>query len=164
MTYALEEEYTEGLDFDHKKLYQQAVDTVLDHLHCPYEACVSLLLTNDEEIKKINSETRHLAVATDVLSFPMNEFKEAGVFDQACEDQYTYDPDSGELLLGDIVLSTEHVLQNAAEFGHSVEREYAFLIVHSMLHLTGFDHIEESDRIRMETVQNDIMQILGISR
>ena len=72
--------------------------------------------------------------------------------------------DSGELLLGDIVLSTEHVLQNAAEFGHSVEREYAFLIVHSMLHLTGFDHIEESDRIRMEEAQKAIMQIIGISR
>ena len=164
MTYALEEEYVTGLDFDYRLLYKKAVDAVLDHLQCPYEACVNLLLTDNDEIRKINKSTRDLDVSTDVLSFPMNEFDRPGVFDQTSEDAFAFDPDSGEFLLGDIVLSTEFVLSNAEAFGHSVEREYAFLIVHSMLHLTGFDHIEESDRIRMEDEQDKIMQILNISR
>ena len=164
MTYAIEEECVTGLNFDYRLLYQKAVDGTLDYLHCPYEACVNLLLTDDSEITKINQNMRNLPVATDVLSFPMNLYPKEGSFDYLSGIPDAFDPDSGELLLGDIVLSAEHVVSNALEYGHSVEREYAFLIVHSMLHLTGFDHIEESDRIRMEKAQDEIMQILGISR
>lgn len=164
MTYSLDPEYTEGLDFDYEALYKQAVDAVLDHLNCPYEASVELLLTDDAGILAINRDMRGLAVATDVLSFPMSEYEEPGEFRFLEQDPDAFDPDSGELLLGDIVLSSEYVVRNAQEYGHSREREYAFLIVHSMLHLTGFDHIEESDRIRMETAQRSIMQILGIPR
>ncbi|MBR4168751.1 MAG: rRNA maturation RNase YbeY [Lachnospiraceae bacterium] len=164
MTYALEAEYIQGLNIDYETLFHQSVDVTLEYLHCPYETCVNLLLTDDAGILAINRDMRNLAVVTDVLSFPMNTFQKEGDFSFLEDAQDAFDPDTGELLLGDIVLSTEQVLKNAGDYGHSVEREYSFLIVHSMLHLTGFDHIEESDRIRMEEAQKAIMQIIGISR
>ena len=149
---------------DYESLYERSVDAVLSYLECPYEANVNLLLTDDERILVINKETRNLSVATDVLSFPMSEYESPGSFEPLSNIPDAFDPDTGELLLGDIVLSIDHVVQNAREYGHSVQREYAFLIVHSMLHLTGFDHIEEHDRILMEEAQDRIMERLGIGR
>ena len=164
MTYSMDNEYGPIPVSGYEALYQSAVDAVLEHLACPYEAAVNLLLTDDERIRKINKDTRGIDVATDVLSFPMSEYDEPGAFQNLDEQSDAFDPDSGELMLGDIVLSIDHVVSNAAEYGHSIEREYAFLIVHSMLHLTGFDHIEEQDRIQMEEVQDRIMEKLGIGR
>ena len=164
MTYSLEAENVRGLDFDYEALYRDCVDTVLDYLKCPYEACVNLLLTDDEEILAINRDSRGLAVATDVLSFPMTEYEREGDFDHLSHQSDAFDPDSGELLLGDIVISVDHIHANADAYGHSVKREYAFLIVHSMLHLTGFDHMDEADRTRMEEEQRMIMEILVIGR
>ncbi|MBO4902491.1 MAG: rRNA maturation RNase YbeY [Lachnospiraceae bacterium] len=164
MTYSLDAEYTTGLDFDYEALYRKTVDATLACLQCPYDASVSLLITDDEGIREINRDTRELDSATDVLSFPMNTFEVPGDFSHLEETEDAFDPDTGELLLGDIVLSAEHVVKQAAEYGHSLQREYAFLITHSMLHLTGFDHMEESDRNRMEEEQRSIMQTLRILR
>ena len=75
-----------------------------------------------------------------------------------------FDPESGELVLGDIVISKEKVLAQAEEYGHSVKREYAFLIAHSVLHLSGYDHMEEEERIEMETLQREILNELNILR
>ena len=94
----------------------------------------------------------------------MLEYETPGDF-SGFEDMPDYfDPESGELLLGDIVISLDRVKAQAEEYGHSVRREYAFLIAHSMLHLFGFDHMEEDERTVMEQKQRDIMEKIQIMR
>ena len=119
--------------------YDTAVDViscVLDYLDCPYEAQVSLLITDNDRIRKINSDNRDIDSATDVLSFPMTQYSTPGDFSFLEEEGIDcFEPDSGELMLGDIVISAEKVLEQAEKYGHSVKREYAFLITHSILHL-----------------------------
>ncbi len=147
-----------------EEIIRQAVLAVLDYENCPYEAEVSVLLTDDDSIRTINRENRGVDAATDVLSFPMNEYPAPGDFSLLEEDEDAFDPESGELLLGDIVISLGHVREQAALYGHSEKRELAFLVVHSMLHLCGYDHIRDEDRRVMEERQRGVMQVLGISR
>ena len=102
----------------------------------------------------MNLEQRGIDRPTDVLSFPMIEYDAPGdfsVIDEETGDAFT--PETGELMLGDIVISKEKVLSQAEEYGHSPKREYAFLIAHSMLHLFGYDHMEEEERAEMEAHQ-----------
>ena len=136
----------------------------MEYAECPYEAEVNLLLTMNEQIHEMNLEFRGIDRPTDVLSFPMNEYEVPGVFDGLEEQEDAFHPETGELMLGDIVISKEKVLAQAEEYGHSVEREYAFLIAHSVLHLIGYDHIEEEERMVMETKQREIMKRLDILR
>lgn len=164
MTFNFDSEVDFNFDFDAKEIYEQAVNAVLDYENCPYEADISLLLTDDESIREINKEMRGLDVATDVLSFPMSDYDIPADFDSLENADDAFEPDSGELLLGDIVISVDKIISQAASFGHSEKREFAFLIVHSMLHLIGFDHIEESDREVMEAHQQEIMIKLNILR
>lgn len=164
MTLYLEEDGSVKLPLECRELAIRAIETALDAERCPYEAEVSLLLTENETIREINKENRGIDRPTDVLSFPMNDFEMPGDFDFLEEDITAFSPDTGELMLGDIVISKEKVLSQAEEYGHSAEREYTFLIVHSMLHLMGYDHIEEDDRILMEGRQSEIMDILNIPR
>jgi probable rRNA maturation factor len=164
MTLYFEEEGTVRLPLDCRALAEKAIEAALDYEHCPYEPEVSLLLTMNEEIHQINLDMRQIDRPTDVLSFPMNEFETPGDFDFLEDDMDAFSPESGELLLGDIVISKEKVLEQAEEFGHSPKREYVFLIVHSMLHLMGYDHMEDDERIVMEKKQNEIMEILNIPR
>lgn len=164
MSLFFEEEGAVKLPLECQSLAEKAIEAALDFAACPYEPEVSLLLTMNQEIHQINLENRGIDRPTDVLSFPMNEFEVPGDFSGFEDDPTAFQPESGELLLGDIVISKEKVLEQAEEYGHSVEREYVFLIVHSMLHLMGYDHIEESDRIIMEKKQNEIMDILNIPR
>jgi len=166
MTCYLEEEVdiNNRLDFDYNQLFEEIVNTVLDEKECPYEATVNLLLTDNEGIHQINKEQRDIDRPTDVLSFPMIDFDMPAQYD-FLEDSYDYfDPESGELLLGDIVLSIDKIISQAEEYGHSPKREYSFLIVHSLLHLLGYDHIEEEDRVIMEAEQAHLMDVLKISR
>ena len=145
-------------DFDYMKLYEDCVEAVLDEEKCPYETSVSLLVTDDREMEEINYENRNINSSTDVLSFPMTELPAPSDFSDAEEHPDYFDPESGELMLGDIVISADHVKAQAEEYGHDIQREYAFLIVHSMLHLCGYDHMEEDDRILMEERQKVIME------
>ena len=147
-------------DFDYMTLYERAADAVLTAENCPYEVTVSLLITDDEEIRKINATSRNIDSATDVLSFPMLEFSSPSDFSGAEDDPSDFDPETGELVLGDIVISAERTEKQASRYGHSLQREFAFLIVHSMLHLCGYDHIEDEDRVIMEERQKIIMQSL----
>ena len=117
-----------------------------------------------EEIRKINSEYRGIDKSTDVLSFPFNEFEIPGNFDNIEESVDAFNPETGELLLGDIILSTDHIKEQAIEYGHSETRELAFLVVHSMLHLIGYDHMVDEDRVVMEERQRKILELEGISR
>ena len=148
-------------DFDYMKLYEQAASVSLDEEGCPYEVTVSLLLTDDDAIRKINSENRGIDKATDVLSFPMIELSSPANFSDLKDDNMSFDPDTGELILGDIVLSKDRIEAQAKEYGHSLEREYTFLIVHSMLHLMGYDHMNDEDRKLMEERQKIIMARLA---
>lgn len=113
----------------------------------------------------MNREFRQIDAPTDVLSFPMQEFASPADFSAFADNDYgVFDPETGELMLGDIVLNAERVISQAEEYGHSQMREYAFLIAHSLLHLVGFDHMQEDERIQMEEHQRRIMDMIRIFR
>lgn len=165
MSFILEEEVVIPFDFDYQKLAQEVIDGCLDYVQFPYEAEVNLTLTDNEGIHAINKEFRGIDRPTDVLSFPMLSYSTPGDFafldDEDCED---FNPDTGEALLGDIVISVDKVLEQADAFGHSTKREYAFLITHSMLHLFGYDHMNEEEASVMEAKQKEILNKLNILR
>lgn len=164
MIYNIEKEVEVDFSFDYEKVYQDVISTVMSYFECPYDYEISLLLVDNKSIHEINLDTRGIDNATDVLSFPNIDFINPASFDDFDETNDCFEPDTGELILGDIVLSVEKVNSQAKEYGHSVIREYAFLICHSILHLLGFDHIEEEDRVIMEQKQSEIMNILEINR
>ncbi len=123
------------------------------------EPCaVSAMLTDDEGIREINREHRNIDAATDVLSFPMN-FLTPGAFDASdCER----DLDTGCILLGDMVFSLERCARQGEEFGHGFEHELMYLTVHSVLHLLGYDHVDEGKMKRqMRQREKAIMASLG---
>lgn len=164
MTLYFEEEGELQLDLPCEELARTVIEAALDYEKCPYEAEVNLLLTTNEEIQKMNAEFREIDRATDVLSFPMVDYEEPGEFEFLEEADEYFHPETGELMLGDIVISKEKVLSQSEEYGHSPRREYAFLIAHSMLHLMGYDHMEEEERLCMEAKQRDILDRLNILR
>lgn len=132
---------------------------VLDGEECDFDAEISVTLVDNEAIRKINNEQRGIDKATDVLSFPMLEFDADGT---ACAE---YEMDGGCVMLGDIVISMERAREQSEEYGHSFIREIAFLTAHSMLHLLGYDHVddEEGERIMCEK-QEKVLNSLGIRR
>lgn len=160
----LENEEGPELDLNYTEIANLVTEGVLDYENCPYESQVELLLTNNDEIQRINNEFRGIDRPTDVLSFPMIEYESPADFSSLEEDDSNFDPETGELILGNIVISKEKVLAQAEEYGHSVKREFAFLIAHSMLHLLGYDHMEEDERLVMEEKQRSILENLGIER
>ena len=160
MTFLFDSQTDIDFDFDYIKLYEDASTACLDYEKCPYETEVSLLITGDASIRELNRENRDIDKATDVLSFPMNEFEAPGDFGDYIYQNGVFSPESGELVLGDIVLSIDHIRAQALSYGHSIQREYAFLIVHSMLHLCGYDHMQDDERLVMEDRQKAIMESL----
>ena len=141
------------------------VEAALNDIGCPWEALVNILVTDDVNMREMNRENRGIDSTTDVLSFPMLEFETPGDLSFVTEDDWDlFDPESGELLLGDIVISADKVRAQAEEYGHSPEREAAFLVAHSMYHLFGFDHMTEEDRTVMEARQSALLDSLGITR
>lgn len=165
MSLYMEEEGGVKLPLKTEETAELVIQAAMDYIGCPYEAEVNLLLTTDEEIQKMNRTFRGIDKATDVLSFPMLEYITPGdfaPFEYRLED--AFHPESGELLLGDIVISKDRVLKQAELYGHSPRREFAFLIAHSMLHLFGFDHMEENERAVMEEKQREIMEKVQILR
>ncbi|MBE5919174.1 MAG: rRNA maturation RNase YbeY [Pseudobutyrivibrio ruminis] len=164
MTIYFETECETDFDFDYEKIAKDVINTAIDHMGFPFEAEVSVTITDDEGIQTINKEFRQIDSPTDVLSFPMIEYKSAGDFSEIEENDDLFNPESGEVILGDIVLNVQRIYKQAEEYGHSILREYAFLIAHSMLHLFGFDHMTEAEASVMEQKQREILNILGISR
>ena len=166
MDLIIEKETEDSFDFDYEKAAESIIKQALDYLKCPYEVQVNLTLTDNEGIHEINKEYRQIDRPTDVLSFPLIDYEEPNVFpenlEEAAEDYF--DLDTGELMLGDIIISVEKCKEQAVEYGHSVLREYSFLIVHSILHLFGYDHMEDDERAVMEQKQREILDAAGISR
>ncbi len=159
-----EDETNVNFDFDYRKIAEKVCDTVLDEEDFPYESEVEILFTGSEEIREINRENRGIDSETDVLSFPLLNLESPGNFGNLEQDMSIVDPDTGNVCLGDMVLCIPRIKSQAKEYGHSELREYAFLICHSMLHLLGYDHIEEDDRKIMEEKQRVIMERLDIRR
>ena len=164
MTLNLTEECSCDFEFDCHEVAFRVMNAVLDKEKCPYEATVDLTLTDDNAIHEINLQQRGIDRATDVLSFPMTQFPVAGEFDFLEEEMDSFDPDSGELMLGDIVISVDHVKVQSEEYGLSLLREFAFLVAHSMYHLIGYDHMTEAEAAVMEEKQKNILNDLHINR
>ena len=153
------------VDFNPEEIASLVADTVLSMEKCPKECEIELLLTDEDTVHEINKEYRQIDSTTDVLSFPNIDWEEPSDFEgESFNDELLLDPDTGLLMLGQIVLCKERILSQAEEFGHEVKREYAFLIAHSMLHLLGYDHMEEDERALMEEKQRECMSILKIGR
>lgn len=165
MHYFIENETDEVFDFNVDEVVKAVVDEVLDTEQCPYESQVNVLLTDNEGIRRFNKEYRDIDKETDVLSFPNLDFEVPGDFDidEDAEADY-FDPESGELILGDIIISVDKVKEQAESYGHSRKREFAFLVAHSMLHLSGYDHMEPEEAQVMEKKQEAVLQKLGITR
>lgn len=165
MSLYMEDEGSITLPFDTEDTASLVIEAALEYEGCPYEAEINLLLTTDEDIRDMNQMFRQVDKATDVLSFPMLALSQPGVFDDVEEHpQDCFNPESGELMLGDIVISKDKVLSQAEAYGHSPRREYAFLIAHSMLHLFGYDHMKEDERLVMEEKQKEILENIQILR
>ena len=135
-----------------------------EEVNIPFE--ISLLFVDNDEIREINNETRNVDKETDVLSFPMLDYPKDRVFKDVYKN-YEFDEtymDGEELVLGDIVLSLEKALEQSNEYNHSFKREASYLVVHSVLHLLGYDHMEEQERIAMEKRQEEILSTGGFAR
>lgn len=165
MSLNIEKEIDVIFDFDEEKLAREVVSFAIEHENFPYEAEVNLTLTDNDGIHEINKQYRGIDAPTDVLSFPMLSYTIAGDF-SALEQDYedNFNPDTGEIMLGDIIISVDRVREQAKTYGHSERREYAFLIVHSMLHLFGYDHMTEEEAAVMEAKQHQILDAMHISR
>ncbi|SET19652.1 probable rRNA maturation factor [[Clostridium] aminophilum] len=165
MTVNIENEYEGELNLPYEKIIEEIVLAALDYEKCPYEAEVSVVLTDNENIHALNKEFRSIDRPTDVLSFPMCDYETPADFDRLEDDaEDCFNPETGELLLGDIVISIDKVREQAESYGHSETRELAFLVAHSMLHLMGYDHMEDDERIVMEKKQEEILQSKGYTR
>ena len=165
MTLEYSDELGMELPFDGEALARKVAEKALDYEECPYETEISLTLVSEEEIQKLNKEFRDIDRPTDVLSFPMLEFEDPGYFREPedIEDD-CFNPETGELMLGDIVISTRRVYEQAKSYGHSELREFAFLVAHSMLHLMGYDHMTPEEAEVMERKQREILEQLEINR
>ncbi len=135
-------------------LVRRCCIAVLEEEDFPGNAEISVTFTNDDHIRQLNREHRHIDASTDVLSFPLGE-----------NGNYDVNPDTGMKMLGDIVISVEHAVAQAEEYGHSLQREIGFLTVHSMLHLLGYDHVNGGlEEVRMREKEEKVLCELGLKR
>lgn len=144
----------------------KVIEFALEEEEVDIKCEVSLLFVDNDEIKTINKDTRGIDKETDVLSFPMLEYENEKVFKEMYKN-HTFsqsDFDGEELVLGDIVLSLEKALEQSKEFNHSYEREASYLVIHSVLHLLGYDHMEEGEKELMRNREEEILNKLNITR
>lgn len=165
MTLSVEAETDVNFPFDYEALANRVILYTIEWEGFPYEAEINLTLVDEATIASINRDYRQIDRVTDVLSFPMLSYAAPGDFSGLEEDVIdNFNPDTGEVLLGDIVICVPKVFAQAEEFGHGTEREFAFLIVHSMLHLFGYDHMEPEEATFMENKQKKILEEMNILR
>jgi len=149
---------TEFLDIEENEEYINLAETVIkkcfEEEKLEDKLYINIILTNPENIKKINNEYREIDKETDVLSFPMFEKEE---IQELCNIEH-------EEVLGDIIVSIERVKDQANEYGHSFEREFSYMLVHGFYHLMGYDHMEESDKKQMREKEENILEKLKITR
>lgn len=143
-----------------RQTIHEVAEAVLKEESCDFNAEISVTLVDDEAIQAMNAKHRNIDRATDVLSFPMLDFDAEGNAVDA-----DFDMDGEFVVLGDIVISMQRAQEQAEEYGHTLRREVAFLTAHSMLHLLGYDHVDdaEGERIMLDK-QETILNALGITR
>ena len=163
MTIGIENESGISFDFDWEEVIRKTVLSALDYEGCPYECEVSVLLTDNAGIQEVNRDMRGIDRPTDVLSFPAAEYESPADFD-GLEEQDVFNPETGEYVVGDVMISAEKVRSQAAEYGHSEKRELAFLTAHSMLHLMGYDHETEEEKKVMREKEEKVMTELDLRR
>lgn len=150
------EVFYDGIDnLKEEELIRKVIECVLKEEGIKKNLDVYVTLTNNETIRKVNAEQRNIDRATDVLSFPI--FDRSEIPDLKKEDKT-------EDILGDIIVSIEKVKEQAEEYGHSFERELAYLVTHGMLHLLGYDHIIDEEKAVMRKREEEILGILNITR
>ena len=160
MTIYVENETDFTFPFDTKELCSRVAEAVLDAEGCPYETEINVLITDNEGIRLYNKEYRNIDRETDVLSFPMFELSPGEL--PGTEDA---DPGTGYVPLGDMVISLERVKAQAKEYGHANRRELAYLAVHSVLHLLGYDHESSGlEAVRMREKEEAVLMQLGLPR
>ncbi len=164
MTIDIAYETDKQLDIEYEAIIEKVVLEAVEYEKCPYECEVNVVLTDNAEIHQVNKEFRDIDRPTDVLSFPMVQYEVPSDFSNVEEMEDCFNPETGELLLGDIMISVEKVKEQASTYGHSEERELGFLVAHSMLHLFGYDHMEEEERSLMEMRQSEILTNIGLTR
>lgn len=167
MTFYVENETDQTFAFSAEEIVEKVMQAVLESEGCPYEAQVNVLITDNESIHQYNRDYRQIDRPTDVLSFPNLDFAAPADFSASLLEAHMadyFDPESDELLLGDIIVSVDKVYEQAESYGHSAKREFAFLIAHSMLHLCGYDHMEAEEAAIMEEKQEQLLQQIGITR
>ena len=152
----------EYIEIEEKNEYEKTISKVLEKCfeveHLPKDKfLVSVTLTNPENIQKLNNEYRNIDKPTDVLSFPMFEKEELEEIVKNKNWEYSD-------ILGDMVISIKQVEKQAKEYGHSFEREFSYMIVHSFYHLMGYDHIKEDDKEKMRPKEEFVLNELGITR
>ena len=149
-----------GVNGSQKALIRKVIRTALAAEGVDFPCEVDVLVTNDAEIRELNREARQVDRPTDVLSFPAFDLRPGEL--PGPEDA---DPGTGLVPLGDMMISLEHVTAQAKEYGHSVRRELAYLVVHSVLHLLGYDHVDEAPmKAQMRAREEAILAELGITR
>ena len=137
--------------FDVKEILDAVLEQTLTQEKCPYEAQVNLLITDDEGIREFNRQFRQVDSPTDVLSFPQYENLE-----EIMSEPY--------LCLGDVIICPERAAEQAEEYGHSYEREMVYLMVHSIFHLLGYDHMNDDEKKVMREKEEAVMNEMGIVR
>jgi len=142
------------------ELIIKAVQASLSYESFEIPSEISIMIVDDERIREINKEHRKIDKSTDVLSFPMVDMVEGKIL----SDEGDFDLDEELLLLGDIIISLETALRQSEEYGHSFEREVAFLTTHGVFHLLGYDHIEPLDEEKMFGKQEEVLFKMGLSR
>ncbi len=148
-----------------RPLLEKAAEAAVDTECPPCETGVRLLLTDDEHIHTMNREYRGVDRATDVLSFPTVFYKNGKTArDSERALRREYDDELGVCMLGDIVISLEHAKAQAEEYGHSVDRETAYLLTHGMFHVMGYDHMEEDEKRRMRMMEEKALNSIGMGR
>ena len=144
-----------------EKLIRRAAKAALKLEGVEEDCIVNVMLTDDAGIRAVNREQRGVDAPTDVLSFPMNELTEGDFDPSVCE----YDYSTEKLLLGDMVLNLERCAAQGEEYGHGFDRELSYLTVHSVLHLLGYDHVDEGERKRrMRAREEAVMERLDLRR
>lgn len=150
---------------EYKNLINSAVATALKYEGFKYNYEISVVITDNTGIRSMNHQFRNIDRETDVLSFPMIEFNKNDLNDQIYEiSDDEINPETGNAMLGDIVISIEKAYEQAREYGHSFEREIAFLTVHSTLHLLGYDHMQIEDEQIMRKKEETILSSINLSR
>ena len=154
--------YFDNVGLFTKPFIKRVLERALKHLNQPSELLeMSLSIVSPEEIQELNKSFREVDKVTDVLSFPTCDTPTRGAITVVCED---VNPETDLVNIGDIVICMERAKEQAKEYGHSLKRELAFLSLHGLLHLLGYDHVEEEDEKQMVALQKEILDQAGITR